>query len=136
MRTRLEDARYLPRNSTNYLPSGLGYLAQMYTQQEGQTQAIYGPEGQWIGSWGMDNPWWAFTAHHNAENEEAGVSYEESQEESIADTESSESEEEFFTEIVEEETCTAEIITDETKIISKSEEDTLKIIEEVLNKGK
>lgn len=137
MRTRLEEARYLPHNSSNYLPSGLGYLAQMYTQQEGQQQAIYGAEGQWIGSWGMDNPWWAFTAqHNNAENEEAGVSLscEESQEESIADTESSDSEEEIFTEIVEEETCISEILTDETKVISKSEEDTLEILNEVLNK--
>jgi len=134
MRTRLEEARYLPHTANNYLPSGLGYLAQMYTQQEGQQQAIYGSDGQWIGSWGMDNPWWAFTAQHNAVNEEVGVSCEESQEESIVDTESSDSEEEIFTEIVEEETCISEVVTEETKVISKSEEDTLEIINEVLNK--
>jgi len=134
MRTRLEEARYLPHTPNNYLPSGLGYLAQMYTQQEGQQQAIYGSDGQWIGSWGMDNPWWAFTAQHNAVNEEVGVSCEESQEESIVDTESSDSEEEIFTELVEEETCISEVVTEETKVISKSEEDTLEIINEVLNK--
>jgi len=134
MRTRLEEARYLPPTSGNYLPSGLGYLAQMYTQQEGQTQAVYGPEGQWIGSWGMDNPWWAFTAQHSAENEEASITYEESQEGSMPDTESSDSEEEIFTEIVEEETCITEALTDETKVISKSKEHSLQIIDEVLTK--
>ena len=132
MRTRLEEARYLPPNSSSYLPSGLGYLAQMYTQQEGQTHAVYGTEGQWIGSWGMDNPWWAFATQH--ESEDSRGTYEGGHEESIVDTESSDSEEEIYTEVVDEETCISEIVTDETKVISKSEEDTLEIIDEVLNK--
>jgi len=134
MRTRLEEARYLPHTSSHYLPSGLGYLAQMYSQQEGQTQPVYGAEGQWLGSWGMDHPWWAFTAQHNSGGEEGGAPCEESQEESIIDTESSDSEEEIISEIVEEETCISEVVTDETRVISKSEEDTLEILNEVLNK--
>merc|ERR1711970_1511312 len=81
----------------------------------------------------MENPWWAFTAHHTTETEGTGADYEEGQEESIVDTETSDSEEELFTEI-DDETCIAEVVTDETKVISRSEEDTLEIIDEVLNK--
>jgi len=135
MRTRLEEARYLPHTSNHYLPSGLGYLAQVYSHQDGQAQPGYGAEGQWVGSWGLqDHPWWAFTAQHSSGGEEVGAPCEESQEESIIDTESSDSEEEIISEIVEEETCISEVVTDETRVISKSEEDTLEILNEVLNK--
>merc|ERR1719422_91433 len=87
MRTRLEAARQfqhtIQHNCSSYLPTGtLGYLAQMYTQQEASTSSMSStsqpsmssslqyPENQhWLqgtgvhgSTWSLDNPWWSFPA--------------------------------------------------------------------------
>ena len=114
MRTRLEEARCLQPN-----PAYLPYLASMYT-----------PEPSWLPAWpAPDQPWWF--------SSQAGAAVEQETEESIANTESEDSEEEeeeilADEEDEEEEQCVTEVVTDETRLVSQSEVDTMQIINEVL----
>ena len=140
MRTRLEAARYLTsqHNCSSYLPSGtLGYLAQMYTQQEmastssGSSASLpsssqYSDSQNWLqspapGSWSIDNPWWSFSAEHQ-DQADTGDQYDDTQ----ADTETSESEEEIYADVIdeeEEEELEETVVTDDIHIAYNTQQD-------------
>ena len=138
MRTRLEAARYLTsqHNCSSYLPSGtLGYLAQMYTQQEMASTSSsaslpsssqYSDTQNWLqspapGSWSIDNPWWTYSAEHQDQGD-TGEHYDDTQ----ADTETSESEEEIYAEVIdeeEEEEIEETVVTDDIHIAYPAPED-------------
>ena len=142
MRSRLEEAR---SNGSSYLPTEtLGYLAQMYTQQDSLASSSSSSQyldhhqqhHHWVpATWSMDNnPWWTYSS---ASGHLETAEIQEEEEDNGQDTETSEeSEEELYADVVEddEEILEETVVTDEIRIVQTEAEEVVEdIVENVVD---